>query len=132
MSELQVTSLGKLKEKAQGKIVQLPGWDEEPFVCRVRRVSLLDMVSQGKIPNALLGAADKVFNKPNANVDIKELGGLFDIFAEEILVEPTYKDIKEAGLNLTDEQKIVLFNFTQQGLKALESFRPEQAGTENN
>ncbi|GIM29826.1 hypothetical protein CPJCM30710_24920 [Clostridium polyendosporum] len=132
MNELQVTSLDELKEVAKGTIVTLPGWNEKPFVCRVKRVSLLGLVSKGAIPNALLGAADKVFNKPNADVDIKELGKLFDIFAEETLIEPKLKDIKELSLELTDEQKLVLFNFTQQGLKALEQFRTEQTGVKDN
>lgn len=132
MSELQVTSIEKLKEKAKGTIVQLPGWDEEPFVCRVKRVSLLGLVSAGKIPNALLGAADKLFNKPNPDINIKQAGEIFDLLADETLVEPSAKQLKEIGLELTDEQKLVLFNFTQQGLKALERFRTEQSNTENN
>jgi hypothetical protein len=129
MSELKVTSLEQLKEKAQGTIVTLPGWDEEPFICRVKRVSLLGLVSKGLIPNTLLGAADKVFNKANPDIDMKELGNLFDIMAGETLVEPKLSDIKELGLELTDEQRIALFNFTQQGVKALESFRTKQTST---
>lgn len=129
MSELKVTSLEQLKEKAAGTIVTLPGWDEEPFICRVKRVSLLGLVSKGLIPNTLLGAADKVFNKANPDVDMKELGNLFDIMADETLVEPKLSDIKELGLELTDEQRIALFNFTQQGVKALQSFRTEQTGS---
>ncbi len=124
--ELQVTSLEKLKEKAKGTLIKLPGWDEEPFICRVKRVSLLGMVTQGLIPNNLLGAADKVFNKPNPNVDMKEMGKLFEILTKETMVEPSYSDLESIGLKLTDEQQLILFNFTQQGLKALERFHTEQ------
>jgi hypothetical protein len=123
MSEQQVTSFDKLKEKAQGMIIELPGWDDEPFVCRVKRVSLLGLASQGKIPNALLGAADRLFNKPNPEVDIKQQADIFNLFAKETLLEPTLDELNDIGLELTDMQKLILFNFTQEGLKVLERFR---------
>ena len=56
---------------------------------------------------------------------MKQLYDVLDIIASETLVEPTYEDIKNVGLELTDEQMMFLFNYSQQGVKALESFRTE-------
>ena len=39
------------------------------------------------------------------------------------LEEPSFDDIKEAGLELTDEQMMAIFSYSQEGVKALESFR---------
>ena len=37
-----------------------------------------------------------------------------------------YDDLKEAGVKLTDEQMMFVFNYTQNGVEALESFREER------
>ena len=56
---------------------------------------------------------------------MKQLYDVLDLIAKETLVEPTYEEIKSVGLELTDEQMMFLFNYSQQGVKALESFRTE-------
>ena len=62
MSELKVTSFESLQEYAKGQIVELPPFAEgQPFVARLVRPSLLDMVSDGTIPNPLIASANKLF-----------------------------------------------------------------------
>ena len=135
----EVTSLADLQVYAQGQVVELPGFfSEEPFVARLRRPSLLALTKSGKIPNALLSAANELFTGKQDKsdpVDLSEIMGVLEVICESALLEPTYKDVVDAGLTLTDEQYTAIFNFSQRGIKALEPFRtkseehPSPAGT---
>lgn len=123
----EVTSLADLQVYAQGQVVELPGFfSEEPFVARLRRPSLLALTKSGKIPNALLSAANELFTGKQDKsdpVDLSEIMGVLEVICESALLKPTYKDIIDAGLTLTDEQYTAIFNFSQRGIKALEPFR---------
>lgn len=123
----EVTSLADLQVYAQGQVVELPGFfSEEPFVVRLRRPSLLALTKSGKIPNALLSAANELFTGKQDKsdpVDLSEIMGVLEVICESALLEPTYKDVVDAGLTLTDEQYTAIFNFSQRGIKALEPFR---------
>lgn len=134
MDELKVTSIAELKKMANGEVVELPGFtDGTTFVARLKRPSMLAMAKMGKIPNNLLGAANKLFigvgnvlnqNNSKANSDaLAELFDIIEIICEECFVEPTYKDLKDNGIELTDQQKLAVFTYTQRGVKSLESFR---------
>lgn len=132
---LQVTSLAAIKEQANGEIIELSGWTEEPFVAKVKKVSFLGLVSEGLIPNTLLNAAAVIFNGKTNNKkdpDIKETSKVIDIVAEQVLVEPSCAQLKEIDVQLTDQQKLELFNYSQQGVKGLYRFRAEQANLTNN
>lgn len=130
--ELKVTDIESLKKYSNGTVVELPSFSEsQPFVARLKRPSLLGMVKQGKIPNTLLVRANELFVQTGAGFDVEEenmMEQMFDVLelmAGETFVEPTYKEIKEAGIQLTDEQLMFIFNYAQQGVRALESFRTE-------
>lgn len=125
----EVTSLADLQTYAHGQAVELPGFfTEEPFVARLRRPSLLALTKSGRIPNALLSAANELFTgkKDKSDpVDLSEIMGVLEVICESALLEPTYKDICDAGLTLTDEQYTAIFNYSQRGIRALEPFRKE-------
>ena len=130
--EVNVTSIEDLKNYAGGTIVEMPPFAEgQPLVARLKRPSILGMAKQGRIPNTLLVKANELFLQSGAGLDaeeedtMKQLYDVLDLIARETLVEPTYEDIKSVGLELTDEQMMFLFNYSQQGVKALESFRTE-------
>ncbi|SQB33393.1 esterase [Clostridium cochlearium] len=127
--ELKVTNIEDLKQMAECDVIELPRFKQEiPFVVKVRRVSLLNLVRKGIIPNKLLSAAEELFygkTSDKGNVDMKTLTDVMFIMAENALVEPSIKDLEEVGLELTDEQIVALFNYTQQGVQELESFREE-------
>lgn len=130
--EVNITSIEDLKNYANGTIVEMPPFAEgQPLVARLKRPSILGMAKQGKIPNTLLVKANELFLQSGAGLDteeedtMKQLYDVLDIIASETLVEPTYEEIKSVGLELTDEQMMFLFNYSQQGVKALESFRTE-------
>lgn len=127
-----VTSLEQLKEYSKGSIVEFPPFAEgQEFYARVKRPSLLSMVKQGKIPNELLVRANELFVQDGAGFDpeeknlMEQMYDIMELMAEETFVEPTYSEMKEAGIQLTDEQMMFVFNYAQQGVRALESFRTE-------
>ena len=130
--EQKVTSIEQLLEYQKGQFVQLPDFAEGmPFYARLKRPSLLALVKSGKIPNQLVLTANRLFNgkgmdekKETAMSDVLDI---LDALCESTFVEPNYKDMKEAGVELTDEQLMAVFNYTQEGVKALEPFRRKPA-----
>lgn len=131
---MKVTSIDELKAMAKGEIVELKGFGTETFVARLRRPSLLNMVTNSKIPNTLLSASHTVFFGAKTSKDVvsmDESNQLYRIVAKEALVEPTLEQIEEAGLELTDEQLIEIFQYTQVGVRALESFHKKQKDIKN-
>lgn len=126
---LPITSVTDLQKYKQGAVVRFPDFaDGQPFVARVKRPSMMVLVKQGKIPNKLLVTANELFTSGGLK-DIEDealLGQMFDIIdviVEATLLEPTYKEIKELEIDLTDEQLIAMFNYTQEGVNALQQFR---------
>lgn len=124
------TSIFDLQSYAKGMLVRFPDFAEgQPFVARVRRPSMLVLAKQGKIPNTLLTSANELFNKGGAGMDsdnenmLADIYGIMEIVCEAALKEPTYQQIKDVGLELSDDQLMAIFNYTQSGVKALESFR---------
>lgn len=128
---MKITSIKDLREYAKGAIVELPEFAEgQPFVARLKRPSIMDMARSGKIPNALLVRANELFTNsaglnPNEENMMSELMDVIESIATEAFVEPTYQEIKESGITLTDQQLMAVFNYTQNGVKALENFRTE-------
>lgn len=129
MTEMKVTSIEQLVKYSDGQIVELPPFAEgQRFVAKIKRPSMMGLIKSGKIPNSLLKTANSLFLKGGvpSEGDDKVLDNLFDVLdvlCEATFVEPKYKDIKEAGINLTDEQYMFIFNYTQSGVKSLEKFR---------
>lgn len=121
-----------LQKYASGTVVRFPDFAEgQPFVARVRRPSMLVLAKSGKIPNSLLTAAGQLFTGGGSGVDADNadmLAQIYDIckiICEAALIQPTMKDIESAGMSLSDDQLMAIFNYTQSGIKALESFRKE-------
>ena len=127
-SLMKVTTIEDLKEYAKGQIVQLPSFaDGQSLIVRMKRPSLMILAKSGKIPNKLLKTATEMFNgeKSTDEEDFDALSktlDLLEIICEASLVEPKYKDFKSAGIDLSDEQLIAIFNYTQRGIEALNSF----------
>lgn len=128
MNNLNVTSLEELKIMAQGEVIELPPFiSGQRFVVRVKKPSLLNLIRKGVIPNKLLSAAEELFygKKASTGVDLKQLTDVMFIMAENAIVEPSVQDLNSIGLELTDNQLVTLFNYTQSGVSELESFREE-------
>lgn len=125
-----VTSITDLKRYAAGQVVELPSFaDGMPFVAQLRRPSMLFLAKTGQIPNTLLSKAGQLFNRGGAGLDADDANMLSDVYdiamvvVNAALVSPTLDEIHEAGLELADDQIMAIFNYTQGGIKALESFR---------
>lgn len=130
--EQKITSLDQLKQYAQGQVIELPAFSEDqPFVARIKRPSMLALAKANKIPNSLLLTANNLFagagvdkKKPEA---LKDVFSVLDVICEACFMEPTYQELREAGVELTDEQYMFLFNYTQRGVRALDNFRPKSS-----
>lgn len=136
MSDLKITSFDELVAVSKGEVVELPPFSKnQPFVARLKRPSILEMVKSGKIPNELLVEANNLFAKgpgvvaaekatdPNM---MSDMVAILEKLCEASFVEPTYKQIKEAGVSLTDDQMMFIFSYSQSGVKALKSFREKR------
>ena len=129
----EVTSISQLNEYAKGQLVELPSFGEgQPFFARLRRPSMLALAKNGKIPNSLLATANRMFDSSldtkNENM-LKDFYTVIETILEAAFVEPTYQEIKDAGVQLSDDQMIFVFNYTQQGVRALDQFRPNGKNT---
>lgn len=129
---MNITTVSDLHAYGQGQVVRFPDFAEgQPFVARVRRPSMLVLAKQGKIPNALLNTAGELFAKGGGGLDTDDknmLSNFYDtceIICEAALMQPTMADIRNAGMTLSDDQLMAIFNYTQTGIKALQSFRKE-------
>lgn len=130
--EVQITSIEELKKVAMGELVELPPFAEgTQFVVRLKRPSMMALAKSGRIPNALMDSAVQLFDnaksKPAKEMSKQDnMSKMYDLckaMAEAALVEPTYKELEEAGIELSDAQLLAIFNYTQTGAKQLDSFR---------
>lgn len=127
---MEVTSLEALKSYSMGQLVELPPFAEgQTFVARLKRPSMLALVKAGRIPNSLLQSANTLFI--SGTMDEKNKGAMSDVMeildtvCDACFVEPTYQQIKDAGIQLTDDQMMFVFSYSQRGVKALDPFRQE-------
>lgn len=134
MDTMKVTTIDELKLMAGGEVVELPPFVEgQRFFAKLRRPSMLKLVQSGQIPNSLLRTANTLFaGEVEAELDkddefMKDMFDLIDVLADAVFVEPSWNSLKQAGIELTDEQYMFIFNYTQKGVKALEPFRTDTA-----
>lgn len=128
---LKVTNIKDLARYQEGIIVELPPFAEgQPFVARMKRPSILGLAKQGKIPNQLMTAANGLFSGGTAASGdkgkedlLKDVYDVIDILCEASFVEPTYQELKDVGVELTDDQLVFIFNYSQKGVTDIKSFR---------
>lgn len=128
----KVTTIQDIQRYAQGAIIELPGFGpNQPFIVKMKRPSMMNMATEGRIPNELLVKANQLFANGTGSLDdkdpgmLKEFKEVIDTIVEATLIEPSYHDIKAAGMELTDEQLMAIFGYVQNGVKSLENFRNE-------
>lgn len=125
----RVTTLEELEEYSKGDIVRLPDFAQgKEFYARIRRPSLLKLVEVGKIPNTLLTTANKLFTTSFSGEDtedtemMRNMISVIDVICEASFVEPTYEQLNSKNIQLTDEQYMFIFNYSQTGATALAPF----------
>jgi hypothetical protein len=124
MDKLKVTNTDDLqkvrKSFKEGEVVELPGFDtDKPFVAKLKRVSLLDLVGSETLPNTLLGAVQEIY-EGKQRADIKKYADVLNVIASAALLEPVYEDVKDI---LTAEQKVAILSYTTHGVSGLLPFR---------
>lgn len=130
LSTKQPITIEAMKNQSKGALVSLPPFCEgEELIVRLKRPSLMALMKKGMIPNSLIDSANSLFKNGTSAFNEKDdkmmedLFELLDIICEASFVEPTYQEIRDAEIELTDEQLIFIFGYTQNGVKQLESFR---------
>lgn len=107
------------------KIETIPGWFGETVEVELKRPSILALAAAGAIPNPLMKTARKLFYSgisPDGG-DLAEEGRVLLEIARAALVKPSFDELETAGIELTDEQLVAIFQYTQLGVKALDRFR---------
>lgn len=129
-TDKKVTSIEDLIRYNEGEIVRLPDFAEgQEFYARLRRPSMMALARNGKIPNALLRSANELFSKGGASFDsindemLSNMYSVMEVICDSSFVEPSWQDMKNAGIEITDEQILFVFNYSQMGVKKLDSFR---------
>lgn len=114
-------------------MVTLPDWGGGVWECELRRPSILALAARGAIANPLMKTARKLFYSgisPDSG-DLAEEGRVLVEVARAAMVSPAFDELEAAGIELTDEQLIAIFQFTQLGAKALDRFRQLPADTDS-
>ena len=107
------------------QVVTLPGWCGDTVEFELKRPSILALAASGAIANPLMKTARRLFYSgvsPDGG-DLAEEGRVLLEIARAALVKPSFDELEEAGIALTDEQLVAIFQFTQLGAKALDRFR---------
>lgn len=118
-------------------IIQIPGFDAgETFEIKVKKLSIVGLMSSGKIPNSLMQVVKNAFagiQSANTATDESsfmdkagEIGKLLDIVCTEAMLEPLFDDVKDV---MNDAQKLAIFQFTQGGVEEAKSFPAIQGDT---
>lgn len=127
---MAIITAEQFKQKARA-IITIPGFDAgETFEVEVKKLSLVGLMSSGKIPNPLMKTVQDAFEglrsentreQTEAGVMDKasDIGKLLDIVCEEAMVNPLYKDVRDV---MNDEQKLAVFEFTQRGVQEVQPF----------
>ena len=114
-------------------IIKIPGFEQnEVFEIKVRKLSIVGLMSSGKIPNSLMKVVKDAFagiksSTQNGGEDNTEaimdkagdIGKLMDIVCREAMLEPTFEEVEDV---MNDAQKIAVFQFTQGGVEAVQPF----------
>jgi hypothetical protein len=112
--------LQKIRKQSSGEIVELPAFDSgQPFAAKLKRMSLLAFCKSGIIPNQLLAAVQEIYEGRQRG-DIKKYAEVLDIICGEVMIEPTFEDVKDI---ITDTQKTAILTYAQHGVAGLLPFR---------
>lgn len=132
----KVLNITELKKMATS-IIDIPDFEGTGTIkVRVQKPRIMALVAQGKIPNALMGAAARTAGlvdkdrKNNPENTLKDIASVMELYCKACLVEPSYNEFKDI---MTDEQMQAIFDWAMGGVKQLESFRTDKGnGKDNN
>ncbi|MDB8805014.1 hypothetical protein [Romboutsia sp. 1001216sp1] len=142
---MQVTSLEELKQiakKANGEVIEIPGFDDMSVLnVKVKRVSLTDLVQCDVLPNILLLEVQKILDKKQKGHEmkgkeyeraVKNLEQFTEIVYKQALIEPSVGDFESVGLELNKVQKSMIAEYAIGDTSRLERFRAFRESLKNN
>lgn len=135
MENNKVTTFEELTKYSSGIVMELTPFSEsQPFVARLKRPDLIDIVTT-EFPNELLGVAYELFNSDEQEQENKNPEKVFkasaerkkvlEIIAKSTLVEPSFEEIEKAGMKLTFVQLLEIYEYVNRGVENLKFFREE-------
>ena len=134
-----ILSIEQLRAMAT-TVIEIPGFNESGTIkVRVQKPKLLEMASQGKIPNYLMNIAVTKLTghkatpakDPSPEEKLKMATEAIDLYCTVCLVEPKYEEFKSI---MTDDQKFAVFSWAMGEVSTLDSFRndKENGSSDNN
>ncbi|MGL4253156.1 MAG: hypothetical protein ACRCR2_03735 [Fusobacteriaceae bacterium] len=141
MSIISLEELQQIASERQGEELEIPGFtDTSVMTVKVRKISLLELVQEGVLPNPLLLAVNAIIKKQNDG-EVWEgeqlervsstMGNFTEIVYKAALVEPTADTFISLGLELTQIQKRIIAEYSIGDVSTLERFRKFRADYEN-
>lgn len=136
MEQLKPISIDELRALSQ-VVIELPPFDEggAPVPVLIKRTSIQNLLVVNKTLNPVLKEAMDLFGQTK-NKKVKENDQspeqivaavtMIDEICQAVMVQPTFKEAKDL---LTYEQKEFIFNYTQSGMKEVQSFRKDEGNT---
>lgn len=135
MENNKVTTFEELTKYSSGVVMELTPFSEsQPFVARLKRPDLIDIVTT-EFPNELLGVAYELFNSDEQEQENKNPEKVFkasaerkkvlEIIAKATLVEPSFEEIEKAGMKLTFVQLLEIYEYVNRGVENLKFFCEE-------
>lgn len=139
---MAVTSFEDLKKVSTAETQLPPFADGTPFVAILRKVSIINMAIDGRVPNPLMKTVLKVLGTDSSenteSLEAIEKNATNDLSSNEesakqsleflltvvknSLVSPTYEEIEKSGVKLSDEQLFAIFSYALGGMEILSKF----------
>lgn len=118
-------------------IIDIPDFNGIDIIeIKVKRPQLMSMMTQGKIPNKLLGIASQAvigggfkYKSEDEVEKAKELAEWIAFYCEVCMVEPSYEEVKDT---LTDDQALSIYAWAVAPIDVLRSFRYQKKNDTNN
>lgn len=125
------------KFKDNSTMIEIPDFDGVGTIdIKVKRPQLTSMMSQGKIPNRLLGVASQAaigggfkYKSEDEIEKAKELAEWIAFYCEICMVEPSYEEVKDT---ITDDQTLAIYAWAIAPIDVLRSFRHQKKNDSNN
>lgn len=117
--------------------IEIPDFDGlDTISIKVKRPQLMSMMTQGKIPNRLLGVAAKATTgnrskkeKQDPIQEAKELAEWVEFYCTICMVEPKYEEVKDT---ITDDQALAIYAWAIAPIDVLRSFRDKEKNDTDN
>ena len=125
MATTDIKALGRAMADQE---YHLPGWEPgTEFICRLRRPTLAGMLTAtGFVPNPLMPVVADLFMPTAKKIDaipLDQQNKALVAIARYALLEPTFDQIAESGLELTDQQYSAIYAYALGGTAGLGNFR---------